>query len=88
MTNDDKLIYEKLQCGINRKATKILKLSSRKIDKYEYLTGEEILPFYQKRVIKQASFAYSQLRKAFQKQAKTNEVQVEKQLQLEIIKSN
>ena len=36
---------------INRQATKISALSSGKIDKYEYLTGEEVLPFDQSRII-------------------------------------
>ena len=35
---------QKLQYNINRKAVKISVLSSGKIDKYEYLTGQEILP--------------------------------------------
>ena len=47
MTIDDKVRDEKLQYNINREATKISALSSRKIDKYEYLTGKEILPFNQ-----------------------------------------
>ena len=33
-----------------------------------YLTGEEILPSNQKRVIEQAKFTYSPLEKAFEKQ--------------------
>ena len=44
MTIDDKIIDEKLQYNINREGAKISALSSGKIDKYEYLTGEEILP--------------------------------------------
>ena len=32
---------EKLQYNINRKAVKIYALTSGKIDKYEYLTGEK-----------------------------------------------
>ena len=44
MAVDDKIIDEKIQYDINRKAAKIAALSSGKIDKYEYLTGEEILP--------------------------------------------
>ena len=67
----DKIINEKLQYGINREAAKIA-LSSGKIDKYEYLRGEEILPPGQKRVIEQVKFAkftkYSPLAKAFEKQ--------------------
>ena len=44
MTTDDKSRAEKLQYDINREAAKISALSSGKIAKYEYLTGEEILP--------------------------------------------
>ena len=40
MAIDDKIKDEKLQCDINREATKISALSSGKIDKYEYLTGK------------------------------------------------
>ena len=56
---DDKIRDEKLQCNVNREATKVLALSSGKINKYEYLTGEEILPFNQMQIIKQAKFVYS-----------------------------
>ena len=45
MTIDDNIREEKLQKDINREAAKIWRLSSGNIDKYEYLTGEEILPF-------------------------------------------
>ena len=48
-----------------------MNLSSGKIDKYEYLTGEEILPSNQKQIIKQAKYTYSSLGKAFEKQTKT-----------------
>ena len=44
MTIDDKIRHEKLQYDINREAAKISALSSEKIEKYEYLTGEEKLP--------------------------------------------
>ena len=40
MTTDDKIKDEKLQYDINREASKISVLSSGKIDKHEYLTGE------------------------------------------------
>ena len=43
-------------------------LSSLKIDKYEYLTSEEILPFDQSKIIEQPKFTYSPLWKAFEKQ--------------------
>ena len=67
MTIDDKIRDEKLQYDINREAAKISALSSGKIDKYEYLTGEEILPPDQRRVIKQAKFTYSSLTKSLEK---------------------
>ena len=44
MTIENQVKDEKLQYDINREAVKISALSSDKIDKYEYLTGEEILP--------------------------------------------
>ena len=43
MTIDDKIRDEKLQYDTNRESTKISAFTSGKIDKYEYLTGEEIL---------------------------------------------
>ena len=64
---DDKIRDEKLQYDINREAAKISALSSGKIDKYEYLTGEEILPSDQRRVIEQAKFTYSPSVKALEK---------------------
>ena len=48
MIIDDQIKDKKLQCNINREAAKISALSSGKIDKYKYLTGEEILPSNQK----------------------------------------
>ena len=44
MIVDDKITDEKLEYDINSEVAKISALSSVKIDKYEYLTGEEILP--------------------------------------------
>ena len=80
MTTDDQIMYEKLQYNINREAAKISVLSSSKIDKYEYLTGEEILPSNQRQILEQAKFTYSPLEKAFEKQIKTIEDQGEKQI--------
>ena len=51
MTIDDKIRDEKLQYDINREAAKISTLSSGNIDKHEFLTGEEILPSDQSRLI-------------------------------------
>ena len=67
MTIDDKIRDEKLLCDINREATKVSALSSGKIDKYEYLSGQQILQFDQSRIIGQAKFIYSPLVKAFEK---------------------
>ena len=75
MTNEDQIKDEKLQYDINRDAAKISALSSGKIDKYEYLTGEEILPSNQQQIIQQAKFNYYPLGKAFEKQTKTIEDQ-------------
>ena len=44
MTIDDQIKSEKLQYDINRETAKISALSPGKFDKYEHLTGEEILP--------------------------------------------
>ena len=63
MTIDDQIEDEKLQYDINREAVNISTLSSGKIDKYEYLTGEEILPSNQKQIIEQAKFTNSPLLK-------------------------
>ena len=71
---------EKLYYDINRGAAKILALSPGKIHKYEYLTGEDILPSNQQQIIEQARFTYSPLGKAFEKQIKTIEDQGEKQI--------
>ena len=51
-----------------------------KTDKYEYLTGEEILSSNQRQIIKEVKVTYSLLRKAFEKQTKTIEEQGEKQI--------
>ena len=50
MIVDDQIRDEKTQYDINREAAKISALSSGKIDKYEYLTGEEILPSNQQQI--------------------------------------
>ena len=80
MTIDDQLKNEKLQYDINREASKVSALSSGKNNKYEYVTGEEILPSNQKQIIKQAKLTYSPLGKAFEKQIKTSEDEREKQI--------
>ena len=81
MIIDDQIRDEKQQYDINSKAAKISAMSLGKIDKYEYLTGEEILPSNQQQIIEQAKFTYSTLGKAFLKQIKTIENQGEKQVE-------
>ena len=71
MITDDKIRSKKLQYDINWEAANISALSSRKINKYEYLTGKEILPSTQRQIIEQAQFTYCPLAKAFDKQRKT-----------------
>ena len=80
MTINDQIKDKKLQYDINIEAAKISALSSNKTGKYEYLTGEEILPSNQKQIIEQAKFTYSPLGKAFEKQIKTIEDQGKKQV--------
>ena len=66
---------------MNREAAKISTISSGKIDKCEYLTGDEILPSDQRRVIEQVNFTYSPLEKTFEeKQRQTIEDQRRKQI--------
>ena len=79
MTINDQIRDEKLQYNINREAANISALSSGRIHKYEYLTGEDILPSNQQQIIEQAKFTYSPLGKAFEKQMKTIEDQGKKQ---------
>ena len=78
MTINDEIRVQKLQYDINTEAVKISALSSGKIQKYEYLTGEGIGPSNQQQIIEQAKFTYSPLGKAFEKQIKTIKDQGEK----------
>ena len=93
MAINDQIRDEKIKYDINREAAKISAWSSGKIRKYEYLTGEDILPSNQQQIIEQAKFPYSPLGKAFEKQIKSNEDQGQKQidalkvLELKVIES-
>ena len=89
MTINDQIRDEKLRYNINREAAKLSALSLGKIHKYEYLTGEDILPSNQQQIIEQARFTYSRLGKAFEKQTKAIEDQGQKQVEALItLKSN
>ena len=63
MTVDDRIRDDIKQCNINREATKISALSSGKIDKYEYLTGKDILPSNESQIT--IKIAHFYLGKAF-----------------------
>ena len=72
-----------------REAAKISALSSGKIHKNEYVTGEVILPSNQQQLIELARFTSSPLEKAFEKQTKTIADQGQKQVKaLNTLKSN
>ena len=87
MIINDQIRDENLQCDINRDAAKISALSSGKIHKYEYLTGEDVLPSNQQQIIEQAKITCSPLGKASEKQIKTTEDQGKKQVKaLEYLK--
>ena len=63
-----------------KKIAKTSSLSSGKIDKYEYLTGEERLPSSQRQILEETKFSYSPLGKAFRKQIKSIKEQKERQI--------
>ena len=83
MTIGDKIKDEKLQYNINREAAIVSALLPGKIDKYEYLIGEEILPSNQSRIIEQAKFTYFKpFSRGFEKQIKTTEGQEKNNLSI------
>ena len=87
MTIDDQIKYENLRYNINSEAAKISALSSGKIDKYEYLTGEEILPSDQSRKTEQEKFTHSPLSKAFEKQKNNRKTRKKASLSFKSIKT-
>ena len=82
MTIEGQIRDEKLQYNINRETAKISALSSGKIDKYEYLTGEEILPSNQQQIIDQAKFTYSPLGKVLKNRQKQLKIKKKGKLML------
>ena len=82
MTIEDQIKDEKLRYDINREAAKVSVSSSGKLDKYEYLTGEEILPSNQQQIIQQAKFNYSPLGKALEKQVQLLKIKEKNKLML------
>ena len=81
MAINNQIEDEKLQHDINRKAGKISALSSGKINKYEYLTAEEVLASNQKQIMEKAKFTYSPIGKTFEKQITTIEDNGKKQVE-------
>ena len=81
MTINDRIRDEKLRYDINREAAEISAKSLDKFHKYEYLTGEDILPSNQQQIIEQATFTYSPLGKALWKQIITIEDQGKKEVE-------
>ena len=62
---DKKIKQNEAQYDLDRKAAKISALSSNNLDKYEYLTGEDLN--YKPSTVEQAKFDYSPLSKFFNK---------------------
>ena len=58
---DKKIMQNEAQYDLDRKAAKISALSSNNLDKYEYLTGEEL--GLKPSTVEQAKFEYSPLGK-------------------------
>ena len=70
LTDELKILHDKIkanhdQYDLDREAVKISALSSKELDKYEYLTGEDLV--YKTGVVEKAIFEYSPLEKVFNK---------------------
>ena len=64
-----------LKYNIDIEASKASAISSEKSDRYEYVTGQVMLPSNQGQIIEQATFIYISLGNVFEKQTKTIEDQ-------------
>ena len=62
---DRKIMQNEAQYDLDRKAAKISPLSSKNLDKYEYLTGEDLN--YKLSIVEPAKFDYSPLSKFFER---------------------
>ena len=76
ITIDDKVRDRNLQYKINREAQKKSALSSETIDEHEYLTGGEILPSDQSRMVEEAKFIYSPLQNVSKNKQKKLKIQL------------
>ena len=68
---DNKIRSNKAQYDLDRQNAKISALSSGELDKYEYLTGEDL--GYKPDVVQKAKFEYSPLGQVFNKGLDTSE---------------
>ena len=68
---DDKIRSNQAQYDLDRQNAKISALSSGELDKYEYLSGEDL--GYNPDVVQKAKFEYSPLEQVFNKGLKTDE---------------
>ena len=68
---DDKIIANKAQYDLYKKTAKLSGLSSGNVDKYEYLTGENL--GYKPDVVEKTKFEYSPLGQVFNKGLIVNE---------------
>ena len=71
---DKKIRSNQAQYDLDKQNTKISALSSGELDKYEYLTGEDL--GYKPEVVQKAKFEYSPLGQVFNKGLEKGEKQV------------
>ena len=71
---DNKIRSKQAQYDLDRQNAKISGLSSGELDKYEYLTGEDL--GYKPNVVQKTKFEYSPLGQVFNKGLKIDEKQV------------
>ena len=62
---DDKIKANQVQYNLDREAAKNSALSSKELDKYEHLTGENL--GYKPGVVEEVKFQYSSMSKVFNK---------------------
>ena len=70
LTNELKILVDKIKANqapydLDREATKVSPLSSKELDKYEYLTGEDL--GYKPEVAERGKFEYSSIGVALSK---------------------
>ena len=68
---DDKIKTNQAQYNLDRETAKISALSSEKLDKYEYLTEEDL--GYKPGVVDRAKFGYSRLGEALHRRLKKDD---------------